>query len=53
MERDQLEPLVARGLTLQAMSDELDVSPSTVRHWMREFDLRTRRHSENDTSEAN
>jgi transposase-like protein len=47
MERDQLESLIARGLTLRAISEELGVSPSTVRHWMGKFGLRTRRHRAN------
>jgi transposase len=45
--RAQLAPLVARGLTLRAMSDDLDVSVSTVRHWMKRFGFRTKRHRGN------
>jgi hypothetical protein len=45
--KDQLEPLIARGMTIRAIADELDVSRSTVRHWMGKFGLRTRRHREN------
>jgi transposase-like protein len=47
LSRDQLEPLIARGMTLRAIAEELDVSPSTVRHWMTKFGLRTRRHRAN------
>jgi transposase len=32
--REQLEPLVERGATLQEIADELDRSMSTVRHWL-------------------
>ena len=42
--REQLQPLVARGLSLQAISEELGVSTSTVRHWLKKLGLRTRRH---------
>jgi transposase-like protein len=45
--REQLEPLVARGMTFRQISDELDVSTSTVRHWMKRFGLRTIRHRNN------
>ncbi len=45
--REQLEPLVSRGLTIRAISDVLGVSVSTVRHWMAKFDLRTTRHRAN------
>lgn len=45
--RAQVEPLVTRGLTLRAISEELGVSVSTVRHWMRKFGLRTKRHRGN------
>jgi transposase len=47
LNRAQLEPLVADGLTLRAISEELGVSVSTVRHWMRRFGLRTKRHRGN------
>jgi transposase-like protein len=47
LSRDQLEPLIARGMTLRAIAEELEVSPSTVRHWMGKFGLRTRRHRAN------
>jgi transposase-like protein len=45
--REQLEPLVTHGLTIRAISETLDVSPSTVRHWMGKLGLRTKRHREN------
>jgi transposase len=45
--RAQLAPLVARGLTLREMSGTLGVSVSTVRHWLKKFGLRTRRHRGN------
>jgi len=41
--RDQLEPLVERGMTLGTIADELGVSTSTVRRWLKKFGLRTRR----------
>jgi hypothetical protein len=47
LEREELEPLVARGMTLRGISQELGVSPSTVRHWMKRFGLRTMRHRRN------
>jgi DNA-binding CsgD family transcriptional regulator len=47
LSREQLERLVARGMTLRQMSAELGMSASTVRHWMKKFGLRTRRHREN------
>jgi hypothetical protein len=43
MDREQLEALVARGLSLRAMAAELGVSYSTVRHWMRRYGLATPR----------
>jgi transposase-like protein len=45
--RDELEPLVKRGMTLRRISEELGVSTSTVRHWMQKFGLRTIRHRQN------
>ncbi len=36
-----LERLVERGLSMRAMARELDVSLSTVRHWMRRYELRS------------
>lgn len=39
--RETLERLVAAGLTMRAIAAELDVSESTVRHWLRRHGLRT------------
>jgi transposase-like protein len=47
LRKEELEPLIARGLTIRAISESLDVSPSTVRHWMAKFGLRTTRHRAN------
>jgi hypothetical protein len=41
--REQLEPLVAHGNSIRAMADELGVSYTTVRHWLRRYGLTTRR----------
>ena len=45
--REQLEPLVERGLTLQQMADELDRSMSTIRHWLAKHGLKLARHHRN------
>jgi transposase len=45
--REQLEPLIERGLTLREMAALLCVSVATVRYWMNRFGLRTRRHRGN------
>jgi DNA-binding transcriptional MerR regulator len=47
LSRAQLEPLVARGLTIRAISQSLGVSPSTVRHWMTKFGFSTKRSHRN------
>ncbi len=41
--RDELECLVARGLSVRAIAAELGVSYSTVQHWLKRYGLRTRR----------
>jgi transposase len=38
-----LAALVARGLSTREISEELGFSPSTVRHWLRRYGLRTHR----------
>lgn len=45
--RAELEPLVARGETLQSIADQLDRSVSTVRHWLRVHGLSMARHRGN------
>jgi len=40
--REQLEPLVESGATLQQIAEELDRSERTVRYWLGKYDLRTR-----------
>jgi transposase len=39
----QLRALVARGLSTRAIAAELSVSQTTVRHWLREYQLQTKR----------
>ena len=39
--REQLEPLVEVGATQEEIAHALDVSMSTVRHWLKKFELRT------------
>jgi len=43
IEREQLEAFLAEGLSLRAMAERLDVSYTTVRHWMARFELTTPR----------
>jgi transposase len=43
IERDRLEALIAEGATIRAMAEQLGVSYTTVRHWMRRFGLTTPR----------
>jgi len=42
LERETLETLVARGLTIAEISAEVSLSKATVRHWLRRCGLRTR-----------
>jgi transposase len=39
--REELEPLVAAGFTIREMAAAVDRSYATVRHWLREYGLRT------------
>jgi transposase-like protein len=39
--REQLEPLIERGLTLRQLAEELDRSSATVRHWLKRHGLKT------------
>ena len=41
--REQLEALVESGFTIREMAEELERSQSTVRHWLRRYDLQTQR----------
>jgi hypothetical protein len=41
IDRAQLEPLVAEGLSLREIAARLDRSATTIRHWMRVHDLKT------------
>ena len=51
--REQLEPLVSQGSSLRATASELEVSVSTVRHWVERYGLTTRRMSRlQETREA-
>jgi transposase len=43
IERDVLSELVKRGLSVRQIAAELDRSYSTIRHWLRAYDLETRR----------
>ncbi len=45
IERDVLEALVERGLSVRAIGQELGVSYATVRHWLGRYGLQTRRAS--------
>ena len=50
--REQLEPLVAAGLSIRAISERLGVSYATVQHWLKKHGLKTRRTVEPRGSEA-
>src|SRR3954452_1173661 len=41
LRRDDLEPLIARGLSIRDIARELDRSATTVRHWLRQHGLTT------------
>lgn len=43
IERGELEALIGRGLSSRAIAEEIGVSQSTVRHWLKRHDLRTER----------
>src|ERR1700754_4886167 len=43
IERTRLQALVAEGLSIRAMAQRLDVSYTTVRHWLRHYELTTPR----------
>jgi transposase len=41
--RERLEPLVAHGMPIRQMADQLGVSYTTVRHWLKRYGLTTPR----------
>jgi transposase len=43
LSRSDLEELVQTGLTLREIADRLDRSTTTIRYWLRKYDLRLRR----------
>jgi len=43
VERSVLEEMVVRGLSMRGMARELGVSVSTVRHWLRRYEIATPR----------
>jgi transposase len=43
IERERLEALIAEGLSIRAMAERLELSYTTVRHWMARFELSTPR----------
>jgi transposase len=43
IDRAVLEALVARGLPIRAMAEELGVSYTTIRHWLKRYELTTPR----------
>ncbi len=58
MERERLEELVARGLSIAQIAGEVDRSKATVRHWLRRYGLKTwspsgaRRSAESESARA-
>ncbi len=43
LKREELEPLVARGLSIVQIAEAVGLSKTTVRHWLREYEVTTRR----------
>jgi DNA-binding CsgD family transcriptional regulator len=43
VEREELEALVARGMAIRAMAEQLGVSYTTVRHWLNRYGLKAPR----------
>src|SRR3954454_12618706 len=43
IQREQLEALLAEGLAIRAMAQRLGVSYTTVRHWLRHYEIATPR----------
>jgi transposase-like protein len=54
IEESRLRELVERGLSIRQIADEVGLSPTSVRHWLRRFRLRTQpaRYSLRDESKA-
>jgi IS30 family transposase len=50
--RDALDPLVAAGLSVRAIGEQLGVSYATVQHWLNKHDLKTRRGAQPRGSDA-
>jgi hypothetical protein len=50
--RDVLAELVEQGLTTREIGASVDRSPATVRHWLREYGLKTRRGRDPKTRDA-
>jgi transposase len=40
--RDELSALVETGLSIRGIAERLDLSPTTVRHWLHRYGLKTR-----------
>src|SRR3954466_2684769 len=43
--KDELESLLAAGLSLRAIAHRMDRSLATIRHWMRKYEMETERSS--------
>ena len=43
LKREELEPLVERGLSIAQIAEAVGLSKTTVRHWLREYGMTTRR----------
>jgi DNA-binding CsgD family transcriptional regulator len=50
--REQLEPMVAAGLSVRAIGERLGVSYATVQHWLKKHELKTRRAAQPRGSDA-
>jgi transposase len=50
--REELQPLIERGASIAQIADAVKRSKATVRHWLREYDLKTQRSASREKAGA-